>query len=271
MVADDEVLQQRLEFDGKVWDQREYRLQHLKFNDHVPEKLAARGVGKRAIVGKLVNLADVVKKYASQQQIAIHLRIVSAHQVARTKKRDYVVKQAADIGVMQGLGSRSIAVRCRDLRVGHEGLHQSLEMSVLKRRNEVRQRLPEVINIPGGLGKIVREVDFGFAQLAQLVDGELKTVSVLVDQAFDLEEVVLLEGIEHFFHVVPHLGFELPAAVAESKSEIRLTGFLGLDLFADHDKVGSDDLVFVAGAIADVELFHSLHQCKSESMRTARS
>ena len=89
------------------------------------------------------------------------------------------------------------------------------------------------------------------------MDGKLKAVLVLVDQAFDFEEVVLLEGIEHFFHVVPHLGFELAAAVAEGQGEIRLAGFFRFDLLADHDEVGGNDLVFVAGTVADVELFHS--------------
>ena len=88
----------------------------------------------------------------------------------------------------------------------------------------------------GGLGKVVGEVDFGFAQLAQLVDGELKAVLVLVDEAFDLKEIVLLEGVEDFFDVIPHFGFELAAAVAESEREVGLAGFLGLDLLADDDE-----------------------------------
>ena len=97
-------------------DQREFRLQHFKLDDHVAEKLAARGVGKRAIVGKLVDLADVVKKRTGQQQIAVHLGIVSADQVARAKQRDHMVEQAADIGVMQSLGGGGIAIRGRDFR-----------------------------------------------------------------------------------------------------------------------------------------------------------
>ena len=154
--------------------------------------------------------------------------------------------------------------------IGHESLHQRLEMLILKGRDEVRQRLPELVNILRGLGEIVGELDFRFAQLAQFVDGELEAVLIFVDQAFDFEEVILLKGVEHFLHVVPHLGFELPAPVAKGQSEIRLSGFLRLDLLTDHDKIGSDDFVFVAGAVADVELFHSLHQCKSESKDGAR-
>ena len=77
----------------------------------------------------------------------------------------------------------------------------------------------------------------------------LEAVLVFVDQALDLEEVILLEGVENFFDVVPHLGFDLAAAVAEGERQIGLAGFLGLDLLGDHDKSGGDDLVFVLGAV----------------------
>src|SRR5271169_1061288 len=112
------MFEQRFEFCRKVRNQQEFCLQHLKFDDHVAEQLAARGVGERAVVGEFVNFADVVKKAAGQQQIAIHLRIVSADQVAGAKQRDHVVKQAADIGVMQRLGGGSVAISSCDLRVG---------------------------------------------------------------------------------------------------------------------------------------------------------
>ena len=130
-------------------------------------------------------------------------------------------------------------------------------MRILECRHEVGQRLPEFVDILRGLGKVVGEIDFGVAQLAQLVDRELEAVLVFVDQAFDLEEVVLLEGIEDFLDVVPHFGFELAAAIAESECEVRLAGFLGLDLLGDDDESRGDDFVFVPDAIADVEIFHA--------------
>ena len=68
------------------------------------------------------------------------------------------------------------------------------------------------------------------------MNGELKAVLVLVDEAFDLEEIVLLEGVENFLDVVPHFGFELAAAIAEGQGEIGLTGFLGLDLLGRRQR-----------------------------------
>ncbi len=167
-----------------------------------------------------------------------------------------MIEQASDVGMMQGLGGGSVAIGGGDFRIGHKGLDERFEMRILERGDEVCEGLPECVNVFSSLGEIVGEVDFGFAQLTQLVDGELEAVLVLVDEALDLEEVVLLEGVEDFFDVVPHFGFELAAAVAESEREIGLAGFLGLDLLADDDEAGGDDLVFVARAIADVEVFH---------------
>ena len=236
VMADDEVLDHGFEFVGETGLQSKFGLQHFQFDDHVAEELALGGVGERAVVGELVNLADVVQKRAGEQEIAVDLRIVLAHQIAGAKQRNDVIEQAADVGVMQGLGSGSVAVGGGDFRIGHEGLNERLQMRILEGRDEGRQGLPEFVDVLGGLGKVVGEIDFGFAQLAQLVDGELKAVLIFVDQAFDLEEVVLLEGVEDFLDVVPHFGFELAAAVAERESQVRLASFLGLDLLADDDE-----------------------------------
>src|SRR5208283_2480290 len=159
MVADDEVLQQNLQFVGEIRNQRKLGLQHLQFDDHVPEQLTPSRVGKRAIVGKLVNLADVMQKDTSQHQVAIHLWIVTADQVTRAKEGDNVVKQSTDVGVMQSFRSGSVAIRSGNLRVGHERLHQSLQMRILKGTDKIGQRLPEFVDVSGRLGKIVCEFD----------------------------------------------------------------------------------------------------------------
>src|ERR1700733_5048639 len=61
-------------------------------------------------------------------------------------------------------------------------------MRILKRHDEVGQGLPELVNISSGLGKIVGEFDFRFAQPAQLVDGELEAILVLIDQTLILRK-----------------------------------------------------------------------------------
>src|SRR5215470_1786988 len=100
-----------------------------------------------------------------------------------------MIEQSADIGMMQSFRSRGVAIRGCDFRIGHESLHESLEVWIAKRSDEAGKSSPELVDILRGLGKIVGEVDFGFAQLAQLVDRELVAVLILVDQALDLEEI----------------------------------------------------------------------------------
>ena len=75
----------------------------------------------------------------------------------------------------------------------------------------------------------------------------LKAVFVFVDQALDFEEVILLEGIENFLDVVPHLGFDLSAAVAQGEREIGLARLFRFYLLGDYNKGGGDDFIFVIG------------------------
>ena len=148
-----------------------------------------------------------------------------------------MVQQSANIGVVKRLGRGGVAIGLRDLRIIHEGFHQRLQMGVLKGLQNppsVCQSSPIFLVV---FGKIVGKVDFRIAQPAQLVDRELEAVFVFVNQPFDLEKVVLLEGVDEFLDVVPHLGFDLAAAIAQSQRQIRLSGFLWFDLFETTTKL----------------------------------
>ena len=108
--------EQRLEFIGKAGQERELGLQHFQFDDHVAEQLALGRVGERAVIGEFVNFADVVQERARQQQVAIDLRIIPAHQIAGTEQRNDVIEQAADVGVMQASWRRERCGRRRRFR-----------------------------------------------------------------------------------------------------------------------------------------------------------
>ena len=168
-----------------------------------------------------------------------------------------MIEQAADVGVVERLGGGGVAIGLGDFGIGHEGLDQSLKVRVLESGDEIGESLPEFVDVLGGFGEVVGEVDFGVAEATQLVDGELEAVLVLVDEAFDFDEVVLVEGVKGVLNVVPHLGFELAAAVPEGEGEIGLAGLLRLNLLRDDHEAGSDDLVFLAGAVGDKEFFHA--------------
>ena len=158
--------------------------------------------------------------------------------------------------MMKGLGRGSIAVALGNLRVRHEQFDQRLQVRILERGHKLRQRSPEFADVLGGLGQVVGEVDIAFFHAPQLVNRELKTILVLVDEPFDLEKVVLLEGEDEFVDVIPHLGFDLAAAIGQDQRQIRLAIFLGLHLLRRHDEAGGDDLVFLLGTLGDEKLFH---------------
>ena len=81
------------------------------------------------------------------------------------------------------------------------------------------------------------------------MNGNLKTILIFVEQTLDLDEVVLLEGVQGVCDVVPHFGFQLSGTIAEGQREIGLSGLLGLDLFGNDYEAGGEDLIFVLSTI----------------------
>src|SRR4029079_11665218 len=120
VMANDQVLDKRLHFEGKVRQRSQLLLQHLELDDHVPEQLSAAGVGERAIVGQFVNFADVMEERTGQQKVAIDLGIVARDQVAGAKQGNHVIEQTADIGVVKALGGGRVLVRVRNFAIRHE-------------------------------------------------------------------------------------------------------------------------------------------------------
>src|SRR6202142_172294 len=236
MMADNEVLNKNLEFLGKAGQLGKLGFEDFQFDDHVPEQLAACRVGEGAIIGELVNLADIVQKSAGKQQVTIDLRIVLAHQVAGTEKRDHVIEQSADISMVQSLGGGSIAVGFGNVGVSHEGFDQRPEMGVLKRSDEGCQGLPEFADVFGGFWQVVREVNLRLSQTAKFVNGDLEPVLIFVEQALDLEEIVLLEGVDGVLDVIPHLGFNLAGTITEGQRKVGFSGLLRFDLFGNNHK-----------------------------------
>ena len=95
-------------------------MQHFQLDNHVPEQLSLGGVRNGPLIAELVEFADVVKKRAGQQQVAIHLGIVTRRQIADREQRHHVIEQAPDKRVMQGLGRGSILVRSHQRFIRHE-------------------------------------------------------------------------------------------------------------------------------------------------------
>src|SRR6476659_3804014 len=110
MMADDEMFDQSFEGIGKSRNLRDFRLQHFQLNNHVPKQLPAGGVSKSPVVSQLVDLSDVVKKCAGEQQVTIDGWIVPAHQITRAGQRNHVIQKPADVCVMQALRRRSSTI-----------------------------------------------------------------------------------------------------------------------------------------------------------------
>src|SRR5581483_2924433 len=252
------MLDQRLQFGREPGQSFQLGLEHLQLDDHVTEQLPASGIGKGSVVSQFMNFADIVEKRSREEQVTINLRVIPAHQVAGAEERNNVIEQPTDVRVVQGLGRRSGSVRNRHLWIVHEGLNQAFQVWVFEAVNKLRQRAPELVNVFGGFREIICELYFYFVQAPQLVDRQLEAVVVLVDQAFDFDEVVLLEAIDAIGNVVPHLGFDLSGAVRQRESEVGFTGFFRLDLFYSDDKAGNDDLIFVLRRLGDIKVFHRL-------------
>ena len=130
VMTDDEVLEQCLQLIRKTLDLSNLGLEHFQFDNHVTEQLATAGVGKRPLVAELVDFADVMQKSPSYQQVAIDLGIIPGKQIAGAKKGNYVIQQAADIGVVQSLGRRRIAIGGGNFGICNERLQQCFEVRV---------------------------------------------------------------------------------------------------------------------------------------------
>src|SRR4051812_15420416 len=100
-------------------------MKHFQLDDHVPQELTFGGVAEGASVGEFMDLSDIVQESSGQDQITIDVRIVATNEVARREKRNHVIEESADEGMMQRLGSRGVLICAFDLRVSHECLYQS--------------------------------------------------------------------------------------------------------------------------------------------------
>ena len=167
-----------------------------------------------------------------------------------------MIEQPTDVGMMQCLGGRRVTVALGNIRIRHEQFNQRLQMRILKARDELGQRPPQFAYILGRLRQVVGEVDLGFRHAPQFVNRQLKPILVFVDQALDLEKVILLEAEDELIDVVPHLGFNLPRAVCQDQCQIGLAVFLRLNLLRRHHEARGNDLVLLITTFGYEELFH---------------
>src|SRR5690242_14761329 len=106
-----------------------------------------------------------------------------------------MVEKTANVGMMKGLRGRGVTVSLGNFRIRHESLDQRFQVMIFEAFYKSAQRLPELSDIFCGFRKVVGEFNHRIAQSTQLVDRKLKAVLVLVDEALNLDVVVLIEGV----------------------------------------------------------------------------
>ena len=76
---------------------------------------------------------------------------------------------------------------------------------------------PHLFDIPTRMGEVFPQVDLRFISPPQPVDRDLRPLAVELHQPLHLDEVVAIEGLDDLRDAVPHLGFEMAAAVSENE------------------------------------------------------
>src|SRR6185369_2217824 len=130
-------------------------------------------------------------------------------------------------------------------------------MRLLDGRNEIAERLPELIDVFRRFWKVVGKFDLIVAKLGfQRAYGELPALVVLVKDALHADDIVDVELFGGRSYVVPHLCRDLARAIREHHVEVRFASLFWLELFAGHQEAGADDLVLLLCCVADVAVFH---------------
>jgi hypothetical protein len=158
-------------------------------------------------------------------------------------------------------------VRSRQLGIRHECQQQRLQVTVLHRGDKLAQRSPQLGDVLLRRRQEVGEIDLALFHLADLVDGELDAIVVAVDQAFDFDEVVLIERLDHVRDVVPHLGVELAGSVGKRELQIQLTRLPRTHLLGGDHERRRDGFVLVLGRVLNVEVFHECSPTPSNQNR----
>ena len=184
-----------------------------------------------------------MQDYAGDEEIEIDGSVVGGRQFSQAAERQHVIEQAAPISVVNGLGGGCDFIALGDSRIVQKRVKQGADVVVRKACDGGAQFEPHLFGIARGGGEKVAEFHLAVFHRADLVDGELGPVVVDLEQAFDLDEIVTIEGIHDFGDVVPHFGVELAGAIRQQEGEIGLAGALLPDLLRLNEKESGRDFV----------------------------
>src|SRR3989442_15776805 len=119
--------------------------------------------------------------------------------------------------MMEDLCSWSLLEFC-DKTLVHENVHQELaEMRIPNLIHEVQKFLKHFFYIFSSPGEIVGKINFFISTLSQLVDCQLRFVSKDLDDSFDLNEIISINGGLGLLNVLPHLGVQIATVVTQDE------------------------------------------------------
>ncbi len=225
---------------------------------HVAQQLAFRGVAERALVTEFADLADVVQHHTGHQQIAVDPWVVQGHEVGQTAKREHVLQQPAEEGVVDALCRGRATVGLGDRVIPQDRLQQPAQMGIADAADDGAQFILHLQGVTLGSRQEVGKVHFPIVDTLQAVDGELHAVVIQAHLAAHAYEVILAKRVGHFLHVVPHLGVYFAGLVHQHERQVRVACSLLLDVLALHeeDPVG----LLARGQIGDCGSFHGTAQ-----------
>src|SRR5205814_5328137 len=142
-----------------------------------------------------------------------------------------MVDQPTSARMMNVLSRGSYFVQGREPLIFEHTLEQCPEMRISEIRDDASQFSKHLVWIAIGAGKVIGEIDFVLLQAAQTVNSKLMPILMNLQNAFNLDEVVPIEGVHHLSDVVPHLRLDLPRSVGEMKRQKWLTSSLLADFF----------------------------------------
>lgn len=116
---------------------------------------------------------------------------------------------------MNLFGGWGAAVSGGDVRVGQHRFKERPQVRMRKPGDYATQFCPHLLGVALRGRKIVGEFDLAIVHAPHLVNCELRAIVEDLDQAFDLDEIVAVEGVQGVADVVPHLGVKLSGAVGQ--------------------------------------------------------
>ncbi len=172
-----------------------------------------------------------------KQQVAVKNWIVRGDAVGDFHQVDDVLQQSAGIGVVVLYSRRRAGHALHEFVVGEEAFGQIAQVEVLHRSQQFGQSQGQPIDVGGGEGHEVGEIDFFRAGFADAGGDQLQAALVDLRGAFDVHQVAIFEGAMVGVGGVPHAGGDGAGAIGKFHLQIQIAVAVGRNCFCEARKI----------------------------------